>query len=82
VVHLLRFITAILALPFRALVKLEVRVTKTFFVRYMSLIAYRVASVQLYWCCGTDRSPWRTGSILHLQHLPSTSPSRLNARAS
>jgi hypothetical protein len=30
VVHLLRFITAVLALPFRALVKLEVRASGTF----------------------------------------------------
>jgi len=76
------FVAAVVALPFRALVKLEVRVNETFSVRCMSLIICFVASVQLYRRCGTDRPTWRTGSILHLQHLPSTSPSRLDARAS
>lgn len=36
VVHLLRFITAVLALPFQALVKLEVRANRTFCLMYIS----------------------------------------------
>lgn len=80
VVYLLRFIVACLALPFRALVKLEVCVSKHWHLAHISNCS-STATVRL---CGrgcTCRPPWWTCIILHLQHLPSPPSSRLGARA-
>ena len=83
VVYLLRFITACLALPFRALVKLEVNGPKVnFFVCAMPyLTMYTPASVQLLGSCGTGRPARWTGTFLHLQHFPPPLEARLGGSA-
>jgi hypothetical protein len=80
VVYLVRFIAACLALPFRALVKLEVSNSSHELMVHTSDCS-STASVQLCGRCGTSRPPRRTRFVLHLQHLPSPPPSRRNARA-
>lgn len=81
VVYLLRFIAACLALPFRALVKLEVSRRSVVYSMHVSDCLF-LASVQLHRRCGTTRPDRWTGHILHLQHPPSDSSSRFDARTS
>jgi len=80
VVYLLRFIAACLALPFRALVKLEVSGPSFIYSMVRVTNCLFSAPVQLYRRCGTNRPARWIGTILHLQHLPSPPSSRLNAR--
>lgn len=70
VVYLFRFIAACLALPFRALVKLEVSDLNVDICIVSYLIIFTPASVQLPGSCGTGRPARWTGTLLHLQHLP------------
>ena len=82
VVYLLRFIAACLALPFRALVKLEVSDFHLNICTESFLILSTPASVQLPWSCST-RGPARwTGTLLHLQHLSPPPSTRLRSSAS
>lgn len=65
VVYLFRFIGACLALPFRALVKLEVsRLNLLRLVTY--LITHFLASVQLHRRRSARGPPWWAGSVLYL----------------
>ena len=84
VVYLLRFVAACLALPFRALVKLEVcRLDVNTDQCTMScLILYTPAFVQLPRSCGTCRPARWTGTVLHLQHLSPPSETRFRSSAS
>jgi hypothetical protein len=82
VVYLLRFIAACLALPFRALVKLEVSDLDSNTCTRSGLIIYTPASVQLPGSCGTGRPARWTGTLLHLQHLPPPPSPRFRSSAS
>lgn len=82
VVYLLRFIAACLALPFRALVKLEVNNLISNICIISCLTLSPPASLQLPRSCSTSRPARRTGTLLHIQDLPPPPPARLRRPAS
>jgi hypothetical protein len=82
VVYLLRFIAACLALPFRALVKLEVRSLNGNICTNSYLTLSTPASVQLPRSCSTGRRARRPGTLLHIQDLPPPPPARFRTPAS